>query len=627
MQKVGSRIIELIRGLSLYKIAIVILMLYVSLFISLALFRNPIRDENLYLRETMVMSESISQGEWFGNKAVGIHGFIFKLPVALVFTLTGPSVEVATIFNILLAFASAFLFYKILTTINGFKGWAIVGLLLFISGFEFVRNTPTYLRDIPVLFSFLLFLFYTLKNKNTWMSGLLLLLILDAKEHVFYMVLPGYLIWIVIDNYMRYRPLGILKLLLDISYDFLKALLPAVIYTFLMFATSIVPLNPFNASILMLNEQGSRWMARHLNLNYATSNLVLDESSKEIFQIPKIANEATTLSISLDYIVTIINIFLSYLGKLIYPRTFSYISVPLVIAIPSIFMSIKLFIESMKVYKDKWYLVMSGLIFWSYLFVYLVRASHGRYLLAITPLFVLFFIKFLRNGMEDRKFAIRVLVITAVMMFISILFELVYVEVKIVIHIVLISLLFLLFYFINIKRTKMSELVYLVFVLILAAVTTGTSLMFSYKLGQINDFLKWGRHRNIQYILKDIPNDEVLYINDIGWDVLPYIYRKDKSMRAEWKWELKDWVPKDSLIVDDTKYMTLSTYQPNYSRFKSFIKGYNIDRVVIVKSTLKGVDFKMEYAIKYLIKDKDFKYVEKLVLKNKEAYIFKRINY
>ena len=77
-------------------------------------FRNATLDDDLYLWETSIMTEALSRSEWIGDYAVGTHGFVFKLPVALVFLLTGPSLEIATVWNILLACVSLYLFYKIL---------------------------------------------------------------------------------------------------------------------------------------------------------------------------------------------------------------------------------------------------------------------------------------------------------------------------------------------------------------------------------------------------------------------------------------------------------------------------------------------------------------------------------
>jgi len=99
-------------------------------------FRNATLDDDLYLFETSIMTEALSRGEWFGDYAVGTHGFLFKLPVALVFLLTGQSLAVATVWNVLLACFSLFLFYKVLKEIFPKSIYPFLGALLFFANFQ-----------------------------------------------------------------------------------------------------------------------------------------------------------------------------------------------------------------------------------------------------------------------------------------------------------------------------------------------------------------------------------------------------------------------------------------------------------------------------------------------------------
>lgn len=90
-------------------IVLIIFFLFMLFFSS---FRDMVKDESLYFNETWLMSQLLQEGKWIGNYAVGLHGFLFKLPMALIFLITGPSVEIVTIFNILLACITGLLFLQ-----------------------------------------------------------------------------------------------------------------------------------------------------------------------------------------------------------------------------------------------------------------------------------------------------------------------------------------------------------------------------------------------------------------------------------------------------------------------------------------------------------------------------------
>jgi len=135
------------------------------------------------------MSRLIKEGLWIGNYGVGVHGFLFKLPVALIYLLTGPSIFVATAFHVILACVSAYIFYKILKDNLKLKKWSLIGLLLFITNFQFMSYSITFHRETPILFALLLFTKLYLDKKSLLVQSLAILLILDAKEYVFPVVM------------------------------------------------------------------------------------------------------------------------------------------------------------------------------------------------------------------------------------------------------------------------------------------------------------------------------------------------------------------------------------------------------------------------------------------------------
>ena len=62
----------------------------------------------------MIISELLKNGIWIGDYGVGLHGFLFKFPVALIFIILGePSVFAATLFTIFISVSFVWIFYKI----------------------------------------------------------------------------------------------------------------------------------------------------------------------------------------------------------------------------------------------------------------------------------------------------------------------------------------------------------------------------------------------------------------------------------------------------------------------------------------------------------------------------------
>lgn len=209
-------------------------------------------DETAYLKETMVMSEYLRHGLWFGNAEVGSHGFLFKLPVALIYLITGPSIFVATLFNILIAGIVSLLMYRLSYKILGSRKFSFVATLMLIFSYPFFFNIATYLRDVPALLVLLLLILSILNKKSPWFLGLLLLLLLDAKEYIFFIVTPPLALWILLDLLRKYNLLNY-KLYTNIIYRAFAIFLPPLFYITLMFTTTLVPVNEFVAQILQLN--------------------------------------------------------------------------------------------------------------------------------------------------------------------------------------------------------------------------------------------------------------------------------------------------------------------------------------------------------------------------------------
>ncbi|HVX92881.1 MAG TPA: hypothetical protein VHA74_02080 [Candidatus Dojkabacteria bacterium] len=609
------------------KVLTTIIICIVILLVSLSFMRNSIKDENLYLRETMILSEVIKSGHWFGNYAVGLHGSLFKLPVALIFIFTGPNVAIATIFNLILAISSAYIFYRILKNFLKFNGWALAGVLLFVTGFEFVRNAPTYLRDIPVLFSFLIFIYFFLKKSNKWLLGLLLLLVLDAKEHVFYMIAPAYLAYLFIESFWgdntSFRE-GFWNKLKDFVINLVISFAPASIYLLLMFYTGIVPVNMFDASILGLIEKGLGWNQKQFSIDMATANLIADEATKNIYQIPIdsiLPNIPSFLRGVTDIVLVSINIILRYFGKILYPRSFSFISIPKLIIFPALAMSALYIRTWWRNVKKNLTMIGLVLILWSYVGIFILRASQGRYLLAITPIVIIFFILFLKEGFKYKKFALWTIILSIILSYAGMFFELTFIWVKLL-FITILGVLFLALYWIHKHNSKYSEVVTFVLICVVSIITLGTSLAFSIKLGQISEFMRWGYNHQANKIFENVPENEKIFINDIGWDQYPKIVRKDLSLYPQWHWDLKKGLPKvDQLVYLNTPNTYLFTFAST-QEMKSYIGENDIKQVFIVKSDIKEIKFDLQGFIPELEKSNWLKLDRIVYTKNAQTYIF-----
>ncbi len=265
----------------------------------LSLMRDARRDETRYLHDVATMADYISHGEWFGNEDVGWHGFILKVPTAILFLIFGKSVFIATLTTLVFALLSCWLAFRILKQLLKSDWWALAGIWLIVTNYHFVLSVPTLLREIPFLFVSLLFFDSIINKRNKWVIGLLLLLILDTKEGVFFAFAPPFVVWVALEEwFLKLECRGLrtenreqktesqmqtqnlefqapnaknqepttssIHQRINPSTHFLSntftrlfaGLFPAFVFLILMFCTSIIPLNMRNANILGITTAG-----------------------------------------------------------------------------------------------------------------------------------------------------------------------------------------------------------------------------------------------------------------------------------------------------------------------------------------------------------------------------------
>jgi len=571
--------------------------------LSALLFRNATLDDDLYLWETSIMTEALSRGEWIGDYAVGTHGFLFKLPVALIFLLTGPSLEIATVWNIFLACFSLYLFYKILKTYFAKGMYPFLGTLLLLCNFQFILNLPTYMREIPVLLGFLVVLYTLVKKKPYWVTGLAMLLVLDGKEYVLFMIAPALAIYLLFKEWKGFN----LETIWETFKGGMQMFLPTILFFLLMIFTSIIPVNMYALSVIPgVTEGGVEYQIDHFSVEKATTNRI-EEGAPEIQKEVAIKKE--------NGFSKVVNIVISYIGKIIYPRSFSFISIPKMIFFPALLTSILLFSNFVK--KRDYTFVSFALILWSYILIFVLRASFDRYLFPILPVVVYFFIIFIKELVKERRKFLFVLGITTLLTFLGLFFEVDYIGFKIVLNIVLFSL-YIAYLLLHQKVKIMSSILFG----ILSAITFSVIAYFFYANGQLYYYRLWGKDYEVKKVLEYFEEDENIMINDPGWNMLIDVYRGDNRYNPEWKWEFKDWVPRKNRLKSFERF---SAFQPtgiSIANDVQSVESYNIDKVALIVSTLDGYSLGYEHKLERYM-SADWLLLEKVIpLKNKELYIF-----
>jgi len=580
--------------------------LYFALMLVLAYFRDMVDDEALYYRETWLMSEVLKNGEWIGNYGVGLHGFLFKLPPALLFLVTGPSIDIVTIYNILIGMLTGFLFFKLLKSTLKNSWFAVFATVFMMTSFHFVLAMPTYLRDIPSLLMVVVFLYGVVKKWNRWWMSLVFLLLLDSKEYVFLVFAVFFVIWLFISS----REVGFWKKIWDVFKTCVIVFLPSLVWMVLMFTTGLIPVNMYLASILGLVKGDLTYTLKHFSSDFNSENLVDGGSS-------------VSLSNGEGKLVEIYNFVMSYLGKVLYPRSFSFISVPKVVIFPVVFSSVMLvwnYIKSKK--KEFSIFVFSALLTLVWLLFYIVRTSHGRYLLPILPFIgiILVYIFFFSDFSKKQKNGL--LIGTGLFVLLGFIFESSYILPKILIEVFLFVLLGF-----ALLKPRLSILKG-IFISLLSLFSLGVALLFSYTQGQINGYINWGRNREVDKIAQTLPRVKLFWGNSFENRNVLSVLNEEEKLETEWKWEFKENIPKNNYLktMGDvySDYYQVSqdpiSLEYDFASLKKYIYQNDIEKAVILFSTKE--EFPSQYFIMDFLKFDWLELEQEVQLKNKIVYIF-----
>ena len=582
--------------------------LYFVLMLVLAYFRDMVNDEALYYRETWLMSEVLRNGEWVGNYGVGLHGFLFKLPPALLFLLTGPSIDIVTVYNILLGMVTGFIFFKLLKSTFKNSWFATFATIFMMTSFHFLLAMPTYLRDIPSLLMIVVFLYGVVRKWNKGWMSLIFLLLLDSKEYVFLIFVIFYVLWLLISS----KETKFFAKIWDVFKTSVIAFLPSLVWVVLMFTTGLIPVNMFLASIFGLVDGDLTYTLKHFSTDFNSENLVEGGSSVSLLN-------------GSGKLIEIYNFVMAYLGKVLYPRSFSFLSVPKVVIFPVVFASVLLVWKYIKAKKKEFSIfVFSALLILVWLLFYIIRTSHGRYLLPILPFIgiILVYIFFFSDFSNKQKNGL--LIGTGIFVLLGFIFESSYILPKIIIEIFLLIVLIL-----ALLKPKL-KLLKGIFISILSLFSLGIALLFSYTQGQINGYITWGKNTEVEETSKILPDKQKYWGNDFANQDLIAVVKQELYFSSEEKWNLKEYFPKDRLLKtyeEDYSYYFLPSYEPEISSedwdvFKRNVYKENIEKVVVFYSTVENQEFWGQLFLSNF-QAFDWLQLEKEVqLKNKIVYIF-----
>jgi hypothetical protein len=606
----------------------------------LATMRDARRDENLYLMETAIMADCLRSGQWFGNEAVGVHGFLFKIPAAVLFLVFGKSVYAATAVNVVISAVTILVACGVFRRILKSDWWAFVATLMLLVNFQFVKLTPSYTRDIPSMLCLLLVADAIARRRHHWWIGLLLVLLLDAKEYAFFLVLPAYGLWILIDEWDRRRDGQITGMARRVLARGTAAVLPAIVYLVLMFCTSLVPLNMFAANALGLGAGGfDNHAFDRFNVGAATRNawrrggeiVKLEEEKRRIDERKR--KQQKTAPDDHDWTAgpTIdrtkkdgpIVVLARYFGKLFYPNLFSLDGIPKAVALPALVMSIGLF-RRRREDGAEWAPIC--MITWIFVLFLIFVASLPRYMIPVFPFLIMLYTQFLREGLTRGRWT--ALVIAAATAYgIAGIFHHSGGHVHRLMFNVLLGLATAAAAIAATRRWRGSLLATACIVAIVCgtSATAMTRYALHHRKAQVWNHKTFGYNVELERILQEFGPDDRFWLHDVEWRELLHFYTGQRPATPEWRGPLKDWIPKKHLLHRYGEHRAFNFWWKDDGKdFRNRLNAHRIDRVALVVSRVKKRKFFPYQEYLWWFKQEPWLQFEKQVpLKNKSLYLFR----
>lgn len=594
-----NKIASFVEKQDAYRFVNILFILYFVVGLVVSFFSNGLPDEYLYLYETATIADLIKSGEWIGADLTGTHGFLFKLPVAMLFLMFGKSLFIARAFHVLLACIFIIVLYNFGKKTLKSNFWSFILVFLTITSYQFVRAVPTYLREVPALLSLFLFFNYWLEEKRINIKhGLLLLLLLEAKEYV--AVILGISIFIhYLVLFMR-RKIEILEFLKN---NFVIAF-PSFFYIVLMLHTNIIPYNDMLAKSLFIRGRKSVLEKLHFNSTPVpiiredtdrTENLEVVDMKPNNKIYDQLENKWTG---SKSW---------SYLKKIFGPRTFTLTSIPKIIIIFAIARSLALL---KKEKRNKGLLLV---FFYSYLAVYIIKTGVERYLLHLSPIvFYYFVLEFMYlEKHRNRSRLIKLITLGTIITLLGFVFDNFVLLPKIIINLTLIitSLLFL-----KIRREQFCRICFTLGMILYGSLIASVWFYGSYKYGTVHQYFHYGRDNEYNKVSRYIdPNRTYWYNGDInyiyyslGEKLPPKVYRLKYDFRK--------------VSITKNYDLPIMKFRPN-KEFFGTVQEEGIDQFLYLKSTSGNMGFSYQKYVDAYIRKGRLRVVEEVPLQNKTLYV------
>lgn len=254
------------------------------------------------------------------------------------------------------------------------------------------------------------------------------------------------------------------------------------------------------------------------------------------------------------------------------------------------------------------------------MFIYIFHASIPRYLLSVAPFIYLFWIVFLVDLKVGDIVIKRVFLVTLLFSLGGLYFEYSFIWIKLI-FLVFIFILYFLIIFINSRRNTILKYS---LILICCFFALGTGFLSSYLYGQIGQSLRYGYNREYNKIISLIEKKDVIWINDIGSDKLPFILRGEDLGDPEWRWSLQSWIPKKGMLKKNQDFNTYNFYWKDVEDFKERIMENRIEKIVYIKleeNSEKG-SLLLQDRLEILLDTEWLELEKEIEMKNKVVYLF-----
>jgi hypothetical protein len=117
-----------------------------------------------------------------------------------------------------------------------------------------------------------------------------------------------------------------------------------------------------------------------------------------------------------------------------------------------------------------------------------------------------------------------------------------------------------------------------------------------------------------------VDKDDVILINDIGWDRLPFVLRSEDVQDPEFRWELLEFIPKKHLLIKNRDLKTYNLKLINTDNPLEVVDSLHINKVVIIEDLIDNV---LDEKVLHSMEDLELELLEQRELINKKVYIYK----